>query len=130
MARVTRRGGSVLICAEPDYGGRLDWPPLPVGEWQIGGLRRQGADPLIGRRVRQLLALAELDSEVGIHPSLWDIDALRAEFESEWVWLRRDVGDEVDPARLDRVQAQARAAVEAGTRLIYLPLFYGLGRKW
>ena len=43
MARVLRRDGTVLICAEPDYGGRLDWPDLPIRQWQIDGLRRAGS---------------------------------------------------------------------------------------
>jgi ubiquinone/menaquinone biosynthesis C-methylase UbiE len=128
MARVTSPGGAVLVCAEPDYGGRLDWPELPIREWQVEGLRRQGADPLIGRRLRQLLVAAQLDSDVGVLPSLWDADDLRENFEREWAWLAHDVGQAVDPATFARVQDSARAAVEAGTRLVYLPIFYALGR--
>jgi ubiquinone/menaquinone biosynthesis C-methylase UbiE len=129
MARVTRRGGCVLVCAEPDYGGRIDWPELPIREWQCAGLRRQGADPRIGRRLRQLLSAAELDADVGVLPSLWDGDALRENFDREWTWLARDVGEAVEAETFARVQAQARVAVEAGTRLVYLPIFYALGRK-
>ena len=129
MARVTRPGGCVLICAEPDYGGRVDWPDLPIREWQSEGLRRQGADPQIGRCLRQLLVAAGLGADVGVLPSLWDADALRENFELEWTWLARDVGQAVDAATFARARAQARAAVEAGTRLVYLPIFYALGRK-
>ena len=128
MARVTRPGGCVLICAEPDYGGRVDWPELPLREWQSAGLRRQGADPQLGRRLRQLLVDAGLHADVGVLPSLWDADDLRENFEFEWAWLARDVGQAVDGATFAGVKAQARAAVEAGTRLVYLPIFYALGR--
>ena len=34
MIRVTRPGGAVVVCAEPDYGGRIDYPDLPLGCWQ------------------------------------------------------------------------------------------------
>jgi ubiquinone/menaquinone biosynthesis C-methylase UbiE len=129
MARVTRQRGSVLICAEPDYGGRVDWPDLPVRRWQIDGLRRQGADPLIGRQLRRLLSEAGLGGEVGIHPSVWRAEALREQFEAEWAWLRRDVGDDVDAKTFDEARALARSAVDAGTRLVYMPVFYALGRK-
>ena len=129
MARVTRKQGSVLICAEPDYGGRVDWPELPVRQWQIDGLRRQGADPLVGRQLRRLLSESGLRGEVGIHPSVWRAEALREQFEAEWAWLRRDVGEDVDAATVDRVRALAGAAVDAGTRLVYMPVFYALGRK-
>jgi ubiquinone/menaquinone biosynthesis C-methylase UbiE len=128
MARVTRPGGCVLICAEPDYGGRVDWPALPIGEWQRAGLRRQGADPEIGRRLRQLAVAARLDADVGVLPSLWDAGDLRDNFEREWAWLAHDVGGAVDAETFARVKAQARAAVDDGTRLVYLPLFYALCR--
>lgn len=129
MARVTREGGSVLICAEPDYGARIDWPELPIAAWQAEGLRRQGADPLIGRKLRHLLAAANLDGEVGVLPSLWDGAGLRENFEREWAWIAHDVGSSVPEADLARARAQARAAIEAGTRLVYLPIFYALGSR-
>jgi ubiquinone/menaquinone biosynthesis C-methylase UbiE len=128
MARVLRRDGTVLICAEPDYGGRLDWPALSIRKWQIDGLRRQGADPCIGRRLRQLMAAAGLRSDIGVIPSLWDMEALEAHFEPEWTWLEHDLGSAVDRATFAQAKAQAQEAVEAGTRLVYVPIFYGIGR--
>jgi SAM-dependent methyltransferase len=129
MARVTRAGGAVLICAEPDYGGRIDWPDLPIRRWQIDGLRRQGADPLVGRRLRELLVDAGLRPDVGVLPSLWDARTLAEQFEAEWTWLQRDAGAAVEPIVFSQARARARTAVDAGTRSAYLPLFYALGRK-
>jgi SAM-dependent methyltransferase len=129
MARVARAGGSILICAEPDYGARIDWPALPLAEWQAEGLRRQGADPLIGRKLRELLTAAGLRADMGVLSSLWDPKALRENFQAEWAWIARDVGAFVLESDLARARAQAQAAVEAGTRLVYLPLFYALARK-
>jgi ubiquinone/menaquinone biosynthesis C-methylase UbiE len=129
MARVTRSGGHVLVCAEPDYGGRLDWPELPVREWQIGGLRRQGADPLIGRALRRLLAQAGLEAEVGVMASVWDIASMRAQFAAEWAMLWHDVSDIIDAATFEAARAGAQAAVEAGTRLVFMPTFYAYARK-
>ena len=129
MARVTKKRGTVLICAEPDYGGRLDWPDLPIRAWQIDGLRRQGANPLVGRQLRQLLTGAGLRAEVGILPSHWDVPSLEAQFEAEWALLQADVGGTVDPETFAQAQARAREAIEAGTRLVYVPTFYGLGRR-
>ena len=129
MARVTRSGGSVLVCAEPDYGGRLDWPDLPVREWQILALRRQGADPVIGRSLRRLLVEASLEPDVGVMASVWDVGSIRAEFEAEWAMLWQDVGDLVDAATFQVARAAARAAVAAGTRLVFMPTFYAYARK-
>ena len=129
MSRVVRRGGCVLVCAEPDYGGRLDWPELPIRQWQIDGLRRQGAHPLVGRQLRQLSVNAGLRTEVGVIPSHWDAQSLYENFCSEWKWLQHDVGDAVARPAFLRAKAQAKAAIEAGTRLVYIPIFYALGRK-
>ena len=141
MARVVRPGGFVLLCGEPDYGGRLDWPELPIRRWQVEGLRRQGADPLLGRRLRQLSAAAGLRADVGIIPSHWDIDALRENWEQEWMWLARDVrlwpggsgqdepAEIVSPAAFARARNRARAAIEEGTRLAFIPIFYAVGSK-
>lgn len=129
MARVTSRGGSVLICAEPDYGGRIDWPDLPIREWQIEGLRRQGANPLIGRQLRALGESAGLNVESGLHPSQWDIEALRENAESEWAIIAHDLGPAVDTTDWKDARQQSQAAIERGTRTIYIPIFYALGRK-
>jgi ubiquinone/menaquinone biosynthesis C-methylase UbiE len=129
MARVTHSGGCVLVCAEPDYGGRLDWPELPVREWQIEGLRRQGADPLIGRGLRRLLVQAGLEAEVGVMASVWDIESMRAQFAAEWAMLWHDVSEIVDTGAFEAARARAQAAIEAGTRLVFMPTFYAYARK-
>jgi len=129
MARVTCRGGSVLICAEPDYGGRIDWPDLPIREWQIEGLRRQGADPLIGRQLRALAESAGLRTEIGVHPSQWDMEALQENAESEWKIIAHDVGPDVDETDWENARQQAQLAIERGTRTVYVPTFYALGHK-
>ena len=129
MARVVRRDGTVLICAEPDYGGRLDWPELPIREWQVDGLRRQGAAPCIGRQLRYLLTLAGLRVEVGVIPFHWDARALLDHFDSEWQWVQHDVGDEVSSSAFPEAKERARQAIQDGTRLVYIPVFYALGKK-
>ncbi len=129
MARVVRRGGSVLICAEPDYGGRLDWPDFPIREWQIAGLRSQGANPFIGRQIRYLLAEAGLGADVSVVPSHWNAQTLYENYEAEWRWIAYDVGHNVDQLTFDRVKKHAWTAIEAGTRLVYVPIFYALATK-
>ena len=129
MARVTRPGGAVLVCGEADYGGRVDWPDLPIGQWQAAALQRQGADPFVGRKLRALLQQAGLDVDVGIIPSLWNTAALRENFEAEWALLARDVAGLVDEAAFKRARDAAWRAIEEGTRLVFMPVFFGLGRR-
>jgi SAM-dependent methyltransferase len=129
MVRVTRPGGSVLVCAEPDYGGRLDHPDLPLGHWQMEALRREGADPSLGRRLRELFIMpAVRRTEVGVIPGLWDLDTLRAEFDAEWALWERSLTDVVSLEALDRVKAADWEAIESGERLVFMPVFYALVR--
>jgi len=107
----------------------LDWPPLPVREWQIGGLRRQGADPVIGRALRHLLVEAGLEPDVGVMASVWDVESIRAQFEPEWAMLWHDVSDTVDAATFEAARARAQTAIEASARLVFMPTFYAYARR-
>jgi SAM-dependent methyltransferase len=129
MVRVTRPGGSVLVCAEPDYGGRLDHPDLPLRGWQIEALRDEGADPCLGRKLRALFTQpGARQVEVGVMPGIWDAARLRAEFEAEWSLWQQTLGGRVPSAELERVKAADLAATESGERLAFLPVFYALVR--
>jgi len=129
MVRVTQPGGSILVCAEPDYGGRIDHPDLPLGRWQIEALRGEGADPCLGRKLRELFALPGVrQADVGLMPGLWDPAAMRAEFDAEWALWERSLGDIVPPEDLVRVKAADLEAIESGRRLVFMPVFYALVR--
>jgi SAM-dependent methyltransferase len=130
MVRVTRPGGAVLACAEPDYGGRIDYPEeLPLARWQAEALRREGADPFIGRKLPTLFAQTGLSADVGVIPSLWDDEALRAEFEAEWALMERTLAGTVSEDELQRYKQVDWRAIEDGQRLIFMPIFYAVGRK-
>jgi SAM-dependent methyltransferase len=129
MVRVTRPGGSVLVCAEPDYGGRLDYPDLPLGRWQMEALRSEGADPCLGRKLRGLFNLPAVRAvEVGVIPGLWDLATLRAEFDAEWNLWERTLAGQVPSKELARIEAADWAAIETGERLAFVPVFYALVR--
>jgi SAM-dependent methyltransferase len=130
MARVTRPGGAVLACAEPDYGGRIDYPEeLPLARWQAEALRREGADPFIGRKLPALFTQAGLSANVGVIPSLWDREALRAEFEAEWALMERTLAGMVSEDEVRHYRQVDWQAIEDSQRLIFVPIFYAVGRK-
>jgi SAM-dependent methyltransferase len=129
LVRVTRPGGAVLVCAEPDYGGRIDHPDLPLGEWQRQSLLREGADPCLGRKLRALFALpAVRETEIGVIPGLWDLAMLRSQFEAEWALWERSLHGLIAPGDLARIKAADLAAIETGERLAFVPVFYALVR--
>lgn len=129
MIRVTRPGGVILVCAEPDYGGRIDHPDLPLGHWQSLALRTEGADPWLGRKLRELFALpAVRQTDIGVIPGLWDLATMRAQFEAEWTLWERSLADIVPADDLSRVKEADLAAIESGQRLVFMPVFHALVR--
>jgi SAM-dependent methyltransferase len=131
MKRVTRPGGSLLVLAEPDYGGRIDYPAdlAALGEAQRKSLQRQGADPLIGRRLGEILTKAGLvEIETGVIGGLWRGAPASHELEMEWAVLSSDLAGEFSPAELAYLRAQDEAAYQAGSRILYVPTFYGWGK--
>jgi SAM-dependent methyltransferase len=129
MVRVTQPGGAVLICAEPDYGGRIDHPDLPLGRWQAEALRQEGADPCLGRKLRELFALPGVrQADVGLIPGLWDAASLRAEFGAEWGLWERLLEGSIAPDELAKAKAADRAAIESGGRLAFVPVFHAFVR--
>lgn len=130
MARVCRPGGAVFVSAEPDYGGRIDYPSdLPVRDLQIRSLQRDGADPFVGRKLRALFTGAGLEAEIGLVPGVWTLAQYAERFDAEWDLLERTCEGLVPPDEIAAARAKDHAAVVAGTRFLFLPVFYGLARK-
>ena len=132
MARVTQPGGSVLVLAEPDYGGRIDYPDefSILGEWQQESLRRQGANPQIGRRLAEIFQQCGLrDHEIGVLGGQWSGSTILDEWESEWAILEYDMEQmnktSKSASRLKDIDLSAR---ERGERVLFVPTFYAMGR--
>ena len=129
MRRVTRPGGVVIALAEPDYAGRVDFPP-PLDElgWlQTKALTQQGADPEMGSKLKGLFQQAGfLNIYSDILDEQWDhnpqpIDAL------EWAVLRSDLESLVTEKDLDQFAALDRDARQYGERVLFIPTFYAIG---
>jgi SAM-dependent methyltransferase len=130
MTRVCRPGGQILICAEPDYGGRIDYPAgLELGRLQREGLLRQGADPDIGRKLGALCTEAGLEADIGVIASVWSAARYLLEMEDEWRLCSRSIQGLVDEVELRQLRATDEAAARQGKRLAYLPVFYALARR-
>jgi ubiquinone/menaquinone biosynthesis C-methylase UbiE len=132
MVRVTKPGGYVMALAEPDYGGRIDYPGelAPIGSWQNQALQEQGASPLIGRQIRSIFASAGLeDVEAGILGAQWRKDTSAQEAELEWHVLAADLENHPElleqAERLKPIELAARIAQQ---RVLFVPVFYAVGR--
>jgi len=131
MARVTAPGGAVFVLAEPDYGGRIDYPLEleQLGIWQQEALKSQGAEPNLGRQLASILKKAGLQNiEVGVLGEQWNGKLENDEWESEWVVLLSDLQNYVPLERLEQLQNIDANAWKRGDRILYVPTFYGWGR--
>ena len=132
MARVTKQGGSVIVFAEPDYGGRIFYPQHldVIGMLQTNSLQQQGADPFIGREIRALLNhTALVDVEIGILGGEWHDAMIEEHWESEWIMLESDLAGTLSPEEIIRAKELDRITWKERKRLVYVPTFYGCGKK-
>lgn len=130
MRRVTKPGGVVFALAEPDHASRIDAPaPLDeLGRMQTVALATQGANIWMGRLLSQYF------SEAGLKPVLngllgaeWTGEQKTAD-KLEWDTLRADLTDSLGEMELSQYQAVDQAAWETGTRVMFIPTFYALGK--
>lgn len=132
MRRVTRPGGWVLCLAEPDYGGRIDYPPglELMGEWQRRALKVQGADPVIGRSLGALLTRAGLkEVQSGVLGGQWQ-HPTQENGDLEWAVLVKDFEElpiPPTPEEASALRSIDRKARRNGERLLYVPTFYAAG---
>lgn len=132
MARVTRRGGWVMAFAEPDYGGRVDYPEalIGLGTWQEAALRRQGADTRLGRKLSALFHAAGLQQvETGVLSGQWRGVPSPQEWKGEWTALEADLAGEVPADELARLKQLDLAAWQRGERTLFVPTFYAIGQE-
>ena len=134
MRRVTRSGGSVIAIAEPDYGGRIDYPDAldQIGRWQVRALQLQGADPQSGRKLLKLFHEAGLtEVEVGVIGGRWTVTPPQVEFDSEWKVIETDLETlHLSPTTMrlaHQLKKQDASARFNGSRILYVPTFYAWG---
>lgn len=130
MKRITRSGGMIAALAEPDYGGRLDYPDRfrDLKKLQIQSLQNQGADPLMGRKLPGLFATLGLNSITsGVYQGRWEEAPSEEETISEWTILQQDLQGFVSEEEIRELKAEERKARAAGTRVVFLPTFYTYG---
>jgi ubiquinone/menaquinone biosynthesis C-methylase UbiE len=131
MRRVIRPGGAVLALAEPDYGGRVDYPVelAALGRWQAESLRQQRADPEMGRKLAKLFTGAGLKHiETGVMGGEWTNPSLSEETSIEWAVLKSDLAGQIPSQDIEKMKRLDEAAWQNGERVLFVPTFYAWGR--
>jgi ubiquinone/menaquinone biosynthesis C-methylase UbiE len=130
MCRVTRSNGIIAALAEPDYGGRLDYPPelIKLGVFQEEALKHQGADTRIGRKLGFLFHQAAIrDVRVGLLGGEWGRPLPEQYIASEWTVLENDLREDISLQELREMQNLDLTAWQKGERILYIPTFYAWG---
>jgi ubiquinone/menaquinone biosynthesis C-methylase UbiE len=135
MKRLTRPGGYVLALAEPDYGGRIDYPfeLEALGKMQHRSLRQQGANPLTGRQLNDIFFQAGfLNAQSGCLGGEWEQANSERQGASEWEMIEQDqmaLADSLSQEQIFRLKKLDQEARKKGTRVLFVPTFYAWGKK-
>ena len=133
MSRVVYPGGHVLAIAEPDYGGRIDYPIelAQIGRLQSEALREQGANPFIGRELGSLFYSAGLmNIEVGVLGGQWGDEQTNEDIELEWDVIKSDLYQNPEFMRsATELKALDQSSRKNHKRILYTPTFYAIGLK-
>ena len=131
MRRVVRAGGTVLALAEPDYGGRIDFPdPLStLGKCQQQSLTNQGADTLIGRKLKGIFHQAGLqDVEAGVLGAHWAGVPEKEDLNLELAVMQADLEGMLLQEDIDKIRSMEINSWERGERVLFVPTFFAWGR--
>jgi SAM-dependent methyltransferase len=119
--------GTLLILAEPDYGGRVDFPDELgfLKEIFSGHILGRKGDPFIGRKLHALLAASGWRAEIGLASHLHFPEGLAPDtLETEWRFWQELAG--LPDETLDRILRSERDAARSHRRLVLFPVFYAI----
>lgn len=132
MRRVTRPGGWVVALAEPDYGGRIDYPEAlqQLGTLQAEALQEQGADPNLGRKLSALFHQTGLTNiQTGLMGGQWNAKSTPPTDDTEWQILVDDLNKRINNNELERLRQIDAVAWQDGSRVLFVPTFHAWGQK-
>ena len=127
MVRVCKKRGYVIALAEPDYGGWLEYPEYELGVSHIESLRKEGADPFIGRKIQTLFEAAGLETRISIIAQVWDKQNLLDNIEEEWERVL-EAGIISHNDFIAKVKLEKKT-IEKNQRMIFMPVFTACGKK-
>ena len=131
MKRVTRKGGHIIAMAEPDYGGRIDFPETYrwIGQLQKKALENQGANPEIGRHLSSLFALVGLGNiETGVMGGQWTHPIDPDSIINEWAVFKQDLYGVLPASILQQFEEMDVRSWKNRERTIFIPTFYAMGQ--
>ena len=130
IVRCLNPGGFLFIFAEPDYGGRIDYPLelSNIREMQLQALEKDGADPRIGGKMQQYLHISGLENITGgILGCEWSGSNISNGIDLENILL--DAEKSGIPINKEYLQKIHKKALLEKTRISYVPTFFYSAQK-
>jgi len=130
MHRVLRPGGCAIMVGEPDLQAAVEHPPQAgILGLAAGVLRRHGADPAVGRRLRDLFPLPSWMTQMHLHGMEPPAGAAGGDIDRFVLDARKVLDGEIRAAVVDRWEREARRACAEGSLVTWFPVFALLARK-
>jgi SAM-dependent methyltransferase len=128
VKKLLAENGTLLLLAEPDYGGRIDFPPALdfLKDIFIGHIAGAGGDPFIGRRVASLLERAGFRATTELASWLHFPTAGEEAWDQEWRFWQELAG--FSDARRRTIEKLEKSAAARKERLVLFPVFCALAR--
>jgi SAM-dependent methyltransferase len=132
MTRVLLPGGAIILLAEPDYGGRIDYPRdlEKIGDGQRLSLFNKGANPFIGRELMLLLkSLGLRDVSMGMVSWSGIQPFSQHDFDIEWSVIHSDLSNQYSQKTISKLKESDLDSSKKGIRISFTPTFYAWGLK-
>ncbi len=128
-SRVLKKGGYLVIFAEPDYEGIIDHPNNGWKQAMLRSLEQAGASTSSGRFLHQdLQGFENVHVECCSQP--WSLGALLEHFDDEWTFYERALACAFDTKDgLVQLKRKDLESIKQGTKFTFVPVFFGYGRK-
>lgn len=129
VRKLLGENGMLLVMAEPDYGGRIDFPSrldFLKGIF-IEHIEKAGGDPFIGRKLASLLREAGFKADVELASALnFPRAGASASWRQEWLFWQELAG--FDDAMLRKIMRLENSATIGAERLVVFPVFCALAK--
>jgi len=130
LKKLLTERGTLLLLAEPDYGGRIDFPDELqfLKEIFTGHILNLKGDPFIGRKLKNLLARSGWQAEIGLashlhFPDTYDPGLMK----EEWRFWQELTG--LPGLTVKNILSLEKKAVRSRQRLVLFPVFYAVARN-
>jgi ubiquinone/menaquinone biosynthesis C-methylase UbiE len=130
IKRIVCSPGSITTIAEPDYGGRIDFPQdINYGVSIAEKLQEEGADPFVGRKLEYLFRSVSLKHILWNHSSIpFGIELVKQNTNHEWKFIEHLWKSRI-PGKLKKMRDREEQFIKEGKRSYFMPVFYCSGLK-